>query len=243
VAERLTIEQLAAETGLTVRNIREHQTRGLLPPPVVEGRKGSYDQRHIARLRFIQGLQAQGLNLQAIHWLLQRAPADVAEEVAGFEHALFAPWTDDETVQWTTEQLQARVGEVDDTVIERAVALDVVRPAGPDTWLVTSMRLLDAGADLHALGIPLSAALDVVEQLREQTPAIARSLVRLFLDHVWDPFLAAGQPPEEWESVRTALEKLRPVATNALLAVFNQSMQSMVEAGPLGISISRQESA
>ena len=47
-ADDLTIEQLAARTGMTVRNIRAHQSRGLLPPPEVRGgargRTGYYKQ-------------------------------------------------------------------------------------------------------------------------------------------------------------------------------------------------------
>ena len=38
----LTIEQLAAEVGMSVRNIRNHQSRGLLPPPEVRARVGYY---------------------------------------------------------------------------------------------------------------------------------------------------------------------------------------------------------
>ena len=34
----LTIEQLAAEVGMSVRNIRNHHTRGLLPAPEVRSR-------------------------------------------------------------------------------------------------------------------------------------------------------------------------------------------------------------
>ena len=34
----LTVEQLAYETGMSVRNIRNHQSRGLLPPPEVRAR-------------------------------------------------------------------------------------------------------------------------------------------------------------------------------------------------------------
>jgi DNA-binding transcriptional MerR regulator len=29
----LTIDELARRTGMTVRNVRAHQSRGLLPPP------------------------------------------------------------------------------------------------------------------------------------------------------------------------------------------------------------------
>ncbi len=36
----MTIDELARETGMTVRNIRAHQSRGLLPPPEVRARTG-----------------------------------------------------------------------------------------------------------------------------------------------------------------------------------------------------------
>jgi len=35
---KMTIGELARRTGMTIRNIRAHQTRGLLPPPEVQGR-------------------------------------------------------------------------------------------------------------------------------------------------------------------------------------------------------------
>ena len=38
----LTVEELAHETGMSVRNIRNHQSRGLLPPPEVRSRVGYY---------------------------------------------------------------------------------------------------------------------------------------------------------------------------------------------------------
>ena len=36
----LTIDELAQRTGLTTRNIRAYQSRGLLPPPEVRVRTG-----------------------------------------------------------------------------------------------------------------------------------------------------------------------------------------------------------
>ena len=45
----LTIDELAQRVGMTVRNIRAHQSRGLLPPPVVRGRTGYYGPDHVAR--------------------------------------------------------------------------------------------------------------------------------------------------------------------------------------------------
>ena len=62
----LTIEQLAAETGMSVRNIRAHQARGLLPAPEVRSRIGYYGPEHVAQLRLIRELQDDGFNLGGI---------------------------------------------------------------------------------------------------------------------------------------------------------------------------------
>ena len=66
----LTVEQLAHETSMSVRNIRNHQSRGLLPPPEVRARIGYYGPEHVERLRLIQEMQAEGFNLEAIKRLL-----------------------------------------------------------------------------------------------------------------------------------------------------------------------------
>ena len=73
----LTVEQLAGEVGMSVRNIRNHHTRGLLPPPEVRARVGYYNSDHVARLKLIQDLQADGFNLAAIERLL--SGSDVSE--------------------------------------------------------------------------------------------------------------------------------------------------------------------
>jgi DNA-binding transcriptional MerR regulator len=228
VAERMTIEQLAAATGMTVRNIREHQTRGLLPPPAVERRKGYYDTGHLARLRLISELQREGLNLQAISWLLAHAPADAAEEIARFRKALFAPWGPEEPVRYTTRQLGAVLGPVPAATSRRAEELGIVRRVGKDRWEAPSPRLLEAGRELVALGIPLDAALDVLAKVHQHAGAIAAAFVQLFVDQVWRPFADAGHPPERWTEVREALERLRPVAIDTLLAVFQRTMADAV---------------
>src|SRR5277367_533656 len=66
----LTIEQLAAEVGMSVRNIRNHHSRGLLPAPEVRARVGYYGAEDVARLRLILDMQADGFNLAAIERLL-----------------------------------------------------------------------------------------------------------------------------------------------------------------------------
>ena len=66
----MTVEQLAHASGMSVRNIRNHQSRGLLPPPEVRARTGYYGPEHVERLRLIQQMQAEGFNLSAIQRLI-----------------------------------------------------------------------------------------------------------------------------------------------------------------------------
>ena len=80
-----------------------------------------------------------------------------------------------------------------------------------------------------AHGVPLGAALEVVKGLRRHCEAVSHSFVRLFLDEVWRPFEQAGHPEERWGEVVEAIERLRPIASDALLAVFQQTMTREVE--------------
>jgi DNA-binding transcriptional MerR regulator len=68
--ERYTVEQLAAQVGMSPRNIRAYQTRKLLDPPVRQGRAAYYTDDHRRRLERIQALQEQGFNLVAIEAIL-----------------------------------------------------------------------------------------------------------------------------------------------------------------------------
>lgn len=67
----IRIEGLAAETGVSTRNIRAYQSLGLLPPPTLSGRVGLYGPEHAERLRAIARLQQRGFSLAGVRELLQ----------------------------------------------------------------------------------------------------------------------------------------------------------------------------
>lgn len=208
---------------MTVRNVREHHTRGLLPSPRLEGRKGTYDERHLARLQLIAELQGEGLNLRAISWLVERAPAEATEEFARFQRALFAPWQVEEPESYTVAELVAHFGS-DPRHLERSLALGLLEPCDDGRYRAPTPSLLHAGQALVVLGVPVDAALDVVARLRRHADGIATDFTELFMTQVWRPFAAAGRPAEQWDRVREALEQLRPLASDVLLAVFQQAM-------------------
>ncbi|MFN8078959.1 MAG: MerR family transcriptional regulator [Kineosporiaceae bacterium] len=61
-----TLPELAEAAGMTVRNVRSYQTRGLIPPPVRRGRHSIYDTRHLDRLREIHQARQRGASLNLI---------------------------------------------------------------------------------------------------------------------------------------------------------------------------------
>jgi DNA-binding transcriptional MerR regulator len=61
-----TLEQLAAASGMTVRNLRSYQTRGLLAAPRRSGRRSIYGREHLQRLQAIQRARARGASLTLI---------------------------------------------------------------------------------------------------------------------------------------------------------------------------------
>src|SRR5947208_11923512 len=123
----LTIEQLAAETGMSVRNIRNHHTRGLLPPPEVRARVGYYSSEHVARLRLIQDLQADGFNLAAIERLLSGSDG-LAARLLGLRHAVTAPFEPETPEIVTADELAERFRQVDGRDAARAPKLKLLTP-------------------------------------------------------------------------------------------------------------------
>src|SRR5947199_6299572 len=94
---------------MTVRNIRAHQSRGLLQPPEIEGRTGYYGPEHVARIELIAEMQADGFNLAAIKRLIGDTPRGSEREMLGFKRALMAPWEDEEPEFITNEDLVERL--------------------------------------------------------------------------------------------------------------------------------------
>jgi DNA-binding transcriptional MerR regulator len=227
---RLTIDQLAQRTGMTVRNIRAHQSRGLLPPPVVEARTGYYDEEHLARIKLIQEMQAEGFNLKAIERLIEGTSGGV-EEALGFKRAALTPFGDEEPEYITQEDLDQRFhGPLEPKIARKAIKLGLIKPLGDDRFEVPSPTLLAAGEELVKLGVPIEHVLAVAERVIRHSGAVADAFVRVFVDDILGPMPQSGPiDPAEWARKRDALERLRPLATDALLAAFKQRMTTAAE--------------
>lgn len=217
----LTIDELARETGLTVRNVRSHHARGLLPPPDVKGRTGFYGPEHVQRLRLIQELQQEGLKLDGIKRLL----GDEGERLLDLKHA----GADTETSEViTAAELRERFGE-GPNLIKKAERLGVLVALGDGHFEVPSPALLAAAEEAVARGVSLEHALDLIDSVETHARAVSRDFVELFMDDVIKPFADAGMPAEGWDELAESVEHVRPLAAQALLAVFRRTMDDEVE--------------
>lgn len=226
---RITIDELARAAGVTVRNVRNYQTKGLIPPPELHGRKGVYGKEHLARLELIKEMQASGFKLSAVKKLLDRIPLGAGEEALRFERTLLSPWGNEEPEIMSADELAARFGDPPPEVLERAESMGVVRVLQDGRVELPVPSLVRAGEQVVALGIPLEDVIGVMEQLMANSNRIAGAFVDLFLRNLWQPFEEAGRPPEQWPQIRTALERLKPIASEAVLAGFQARMARSVE--------------
>jgi DNA-binding transcriptional MerR regulator len=228
----LTIEQLAATSGMTVRNIRAHQARGLLEAPEVRNRVGYYGPEHVAQLKLIRDLQADGFNLAGIKQLLEDTEG-TTDRLQRFREAL-AEATGAETPETLTLQELGRRFHVSPEqaprVLARAERLGILVPAGRDRVLARSPSLLRIAERVVLSGVSLDSALAVFEQVERHCDAVSAAFVRLFLAEVWEPFERAGMPAARQAEIEDAIAALRPLASEALQAIFAQRMGAAIEA-------------
>jgi hypothetical protein len=78
------------------------------------------------------------------------------------------------------------------------------------------------------MGVPVSSSLDVLALMREKLEPVAAEFLRLFDEAVLAPWDARGRPADEWPTIREAVDRIRPLAGEAVLATFSQVMAQVV---------------
>ncbi len=220
--KRYRIDALARVAGTTVRNARSYQEKGLLPPPVREGRVAYYSKAHAVRLRMIGTLLERGFSLHAIGELVESmAEGKDVTELVGLEEALTSPFTDEAPTQIAIEELFRLFGNHDPTLLARATTAGLVESVEDGRVEVRSLRLLKIGAELHEVGIPLPNLFDALARLRSDMDGLAKRLVALI----------AAQPDLSNASELTAIvRRIRPLAKRAVDAELSRALENHVRA-------------
>jgi DNA-binding transcriptional MerR regulator len=159
---RLTVEEFAREVGMSTRNIRAHQARGLLPAPKYEGRRAYYDGMHVKRARMIQDLQRGGFNLVAIKSMMVDAGADTRRE--------------------SLLRIVQHVRMAAPAVADRLAAHGVLAPDQDGSVRLHRAQVLQAALALRDVGVPTLAAIrlvaDLLDEVHERTQELVGTTTR-----------------------------------------------------------------
>ena len=229
----LRIDDLARQTGVTVRNLRSYQDRGLLPPPRRDGRVGWYTDAHVARVRLIASLLERGFSLANIAELLETWEGGRnLGDLIGLGGQITGPYTDEVADAGTPEEISTRYGLplTDLTAATDALALGLIEIDG-DRVRVPSPRLLRAGVELNRAGVPFPELFAELRRLRTDIEAISERLVRLVVTHVFEPHLVDGVPvAERVPELAENLARVRPLATTVVDAELARALHDSATA-------------
>jgi DNA-binding transcriptional MerR regulator len=219
----LTIDELAARAGVTVRTVRFYGTKGLLPPPVIGPRRvGHYGDEHLARLALIEELQHQGMTLAAIERYLRQLPPDLSPHDLAIHRAVVASWAPDTAETAGREELERRAGRsLTDEDLQRLAAMNVVRADGDDDGYRFDSGLLRLGVQLLDVPLSLESILAARNVLVEHSRAAAHELAKLFRGEVAE---------RDTEDVRSLSAHMHPIVVQALLTTFQRSLREELRA-------------
>lgn len=194
-----TIDELSQATGIPSSTIRLYRHRGLIDPPVKQGRRAFYDDRHMDQLELIANLKERGYSLAAIQEIVEL-------KRRGRTVSMLMNLPSEDTLQLSDAQIVELLfpsGEADPQVLQRALSLGLAH-FGEDGLSIPDGRNLRVGAQLVQLGVPPAVVLDEYEALRTVTDTLARRFADLFEEHI----LPRADSPA------TVYEELRELATS-----------------------------
>lgn len=225
----LTVDELAARAGMTVRTVRFYAGKGMLPPPTLRGRVGLYGPEHLARLDLIRELQNLGFTLAAVERYMARLEPDATVQDIALHGALVAPWAG-EYEEMDRDAVDRRAGRrLTDEELGRLLMLHVLEMVDEDKFRVASAVEFSLALELIDLPMPFELLMDAGEVINKHAERIAADLRKLFSTRVLRPYQEHGRPPEEREQLIIALRKLRPATTRAVVTAFQQAVDRAIK--------------
>ncbi|MFL5867658.1 MAG: MerR family transcriptional regulator [Thermoleophilaceae bacterium] len=224
------MDDLAQRVGMTVRNLREWRTLGLLPPAEIRGRVGYYDESVVERIEGVRQLQAEGFPLDLIRRMLD-ASGELGDEVMRFAGALRAPFTERDAPVVDHAEWERRWGSSGPDDLRRALELGLLRERSDGRLEFASARVAEVGEALHRLGLSIDEILDATAEIRAHADRIADLFERVWMRHVWQPFIDEGMPEASLPALQETLAQVQPLAMDAVVALFTVAMEAKIEAG------------
>ncbi|MGA8846393.1 MAG: MerR family transcriptional regulator [Nocardioides sp.] len=222
----LTIDELAAAVGLTVRTTRYYASLGLIAAPQRRGRLAYYGPVHRARLELVRALQDHGFTLQAIERTLAGVPEDAGVEDLALQRAMLTSWTAEPPARLTRHQLEKKAGrrlsEADVDLLTRVGSIEVhdgAYVAMP--YLQVGVQLLDVDVPLESLGLADDA-------IRRHMQSLADELTTILHTQVLEPYRARQSSPEDAARLEQTVAQLRRLTLEAVVSGFQRAANAVI---------------
>lgn len=224
--ELLTVDELAAVTGMTVRTTRYYAGLGLLPPPTRRGRMAYYSAAHRARLELIRSLQDHGFTLSAIERYLARLPLDASVEDLAIQRVMLTSWKSGPLEVVTRRELDVRAGRtVDDDMLAKLEATSAIRREGDRFALLPGFEV---STQLLDLDIPVESLVEADAAITRHMDALADELTVILRNRVLAPY--RRQPRTETEKARFehTMTRLRQLTMEAVVSGFQRAANQVI---------------
>lgn len=221
------IDDLAQVSGVTVRNIRAYQSRGLLNPPTRHGRIVLFDDRHLVRLRIITSMLDRGYTTAHILEMLSawESGRDLGH-VLGLEGALVPAQTPDRPTTVTTARAVELAG--DETDLERYIDAGLAERRG-DRVRILRPLLLDAFAELRGI-VALDRLLQLHRDVLPHLDAVRDLLIDAGLEQLGHRIVGTPESTsDDLAEVVEVLQRFRYLATTNVTATLTASIDHRIE--------------
>lgn len=216
------INDLAEASGVSVRNIRVYQDRGLLPSPTIRGRTGWYSDQHLVRLNLISRMLERGYTFATISELLQAAHHGMRVEqvlrgaprggrLRNFKRAA--------TI--TITELRKTLNATDRS-IALSQKLGLLAKDGAH-YAIRNPELLEGAEALVKSGIDIDVLLDRWVRVQGDLEDVAKSFVSIITDTYFDENLPdLGE--EGFSRIAELIQTVRPLAHEIVESTFRKAL-------------------
>jgi DNA-binding transcriptional MerR regulator len=217
----LTIDELSASTGLSVRTTRYYASLGLLPPPIRRGRVAYYSSEHRARLELVRALQDHGFTLAAIERYMTRIPADASVEDLAVQRAMLTSWSPGRHEQLTVRQLEKKAGRsLDDEQLER------LQTTGREHYEV--LPAFDVGLQLLDMDVSLDSIAAASAAITRHMDALADELTEILRATVIEPYRRSRHTDADAARFERTMSRLRRLTLEAVVSGFQQAANQVI---------------
>jgi DNA-binding transcriptional MerR regulator len=165
------MQELIERSGMTRTRIHYYQREGLLPPPHKSAPNAAhYDESHLERLRLIQRLRDERMQISQIRRILTAIETGAdAETALGIEAAIFQGEAFPDPTQHYTRRQLAQRSKLDSSLLDRLIEGGYLGEPGAEKFDSLDLKMAVALTKMLGVGITRDEVVDGARKVFEMS--------------------------------------------------------------------------